>query len=62
VTGEHELPALPFRFRRVDHWLHRPAPTLGQHNDEVLTEIGLRPEEITDLRAAGIVGERPTGL
>jgi crotonobetainyl-CoA:carnitine CoA-transferase CaiB-like acyl-CoA transferase len=62
VTGEHELPALPFRFRRVDHWLSRPAPTLGQHNDEVLTELGLRPEEIADLTAAGIVGERPAGL
>ena len=62
VTGEHELTALPFRFRRVDHWLPRPAPTLGEHNDEVLTDLGLRPEEIAALRAAGIVGERPTGL
>jgi crotonobetainyl-CoA:carnitine CoA-transferase CaiB-like acyl-CoA transferase len=62
VTGEHALPALPFRFRRVDHWLDRPAPTLGQHNDEVLTELGLGSEEIADLRAAGIVGERPAGL
>jgi crotonobetainyl-CoA:carnitine CoA-transferase CaiB-like acyl-CoA transferase len=62
VTGEHALPVLPFRFRRVDHWLRRPAPTLGQHNDEVLAELGLGPEEIADLRAAGIVGERPAGL
>ncbi|HEX2381056.1 MAG TPA: CoA transferase [Acidimicrobiales bacterium] len=62
VTGEHELPAMPFRFSRVDHWLQGPAPTIGQHNDEVLTELGLSPAEIAALREAGVVGERPTGL
>jgi len=62
VTGEHALPTMPFRFRTVDHWLQRPAPTIGQHNDEVLAELGLTPEEIAELRAANVVGERPTGL
>jgi crotonobetainyl-CoA:carnitine CoA-transferase CaiB-like acyl-CoA transferase len=62
VTGEHALPTLPFRFSRVDSWLARPAPTLGEHNDEVLAEIGLSADEIAALRSAGIVGERPTGL
>ena len=62
VTGEHALPALPFRFSHVKTWLPRPAPTLGQNNDEVLTELGLGADEIAALRTAGIVGERPAGL
>ena len=57
VTGDHEVPMLPFRFSRVDHWLRSPAPTLGQHNTEVLSEIGLAPSDIDQLRRAGIVGE-----
>ncbi len=36
VTGRHELPTMPFRFSDVDAWLSTPAPTLGQHNAEVL--------------------------
>ena len=40
VTGDHEVPTLPFRFSRVDHWLRSPAPTLGRDNDSVLEELG----------------------
>jgi crotonobetainyl-CoA:carnitine CoA-transferase CaiB-like acyl-CoA transferase len=61
VTGAHEIPMLPFRFSRVDHWLRSPSPTLGQHNTEVLSEIGLAPSAIDDLRQAGIVGETLRG-
>jgi crotonobetainyl-CoA:carnitine CoA-transferase CaiB-like acyl-CoA transferase len=61
VTGEHEIPMLPFRFSRVDHWLRFPAPTLGQHNTEVLSEIGLAPAAIDELRRTGIVGETLRG-
>jgi formyl-CoA transferase len=37
--------------------ISRPAPTLGQHTDEVLAEIGLEPERIAELRASGTLGE-----
>lgn len=33
----------------------RPAPTLGQHDDELLAELGYDSEEIEALRKAGIV-------
>ncbi|GAB4964785.1 hypothetical protein MAHJHV54_49320 [Mycobacterium avium subsp. hominissuis] len=33
-------------------------PTLGQHNDEVLRELGLSEEEIADLRQQRVIGER----
>jgi crotonobetainyl-CoA:carnitine CoA-transferase CaiB-like acyl-CoA transferase len=62
LTGDHELPTLPFRFSRVPAWLRRPSPTLGEHNDEVLSELGLSPDEIAALREHGIIGDRPAGL
>jgi crotonobetainyl-CoA:carnitine CoA-transferase CaiB-like acyl-CoA transferase len=61
VTGDHEIPMVPFRYSRVDRWLGSPAPTLGQHNDEILADIGLSPEAIEQLRHAGIVGESLAG-
>ncbi len=60
VTGRHELPSFPVRFGHVDTWHRRPAPTLGQHNEEVLTEIGLG-DDIGRLAELGIIGDRVVG-
>jgi crotonobetainyl-CoA:carnitine CoA-transferase CaiB-like acyl-CoA transferase len=57
VTGDHEIPMLPFRYSRIDKWIRSPAPTLGEHNDEVLGDIGLSEAAIGHLRDVGIVGE-----
>jgi crotonobetainyl-CoA:carnitine CoA-transferase CaiB-like acyl-CoA transferase len=57
VTGRSEIPGLPFRLSRVDRWLRRPSPTLGQHNDEILDELGVPPAERRRLRAEGVIGE-----
>jgi crotonobetainyl-CoA:carnitine CoA-transferase CaiB-like acyl-CoA transferase len=62
VTGPHEVPTLPVRFSRVDHWLRSPSPTLGRDNDAVLRELGYSPAAIERFRQAGLVGEVPTGL
>jgi crotonobetainyl-CoA:carnitine CoA-transferase CaiB-like acyl-CoA transferase len=62
LTGDHELPTLPFRFSRVPAWLRRPSPSLGEHNHEVLTELGLAPDEIAALGERGVIGDRPVGL
>ncbi|HIF99803.1 MAG TPA: CoA transferase, partial [Myxococcales bacterium] len=34
-----------------------PAPTLGQHTEEVLLEMGLSHERISELRESGVLGE-----
>lgn len=55
-TGRHELPGMPFRYSDVVAWMTRPSPTLGQHNDEVLSEVATS-DELGDLRRAGIIGD-----
>ena len=63
ITGSRTLPTLPFRFAGDDQpWLTRPAPLLGQHNDDVLHELGYADSEISELRAMAIVGEWPARL
>jgi crotonobetainyl-CoA:carnitine CoA-transferase CaiB-like acyl-CoA transferase len=32
-----------------------PTPDLGQHNDEILRELGYNQGDIADLRAAGAI-------
>jgi crotonobetainyl-CoA:carnitine CoA-transferase CaiB-like acyl-CoA transferase len=59
ITGVHRYPGWPFRITPgpVEH--HRfPPPTLGQHNDDVLGGLGLTSDEIDDLRARKVIGER----
>ena len=41
------------------HLYASPPPLLGQHNAEVLAELGLTPGEIADLAARGVIGDRP---
>ena len=36
-----------------------PAPLLGQHNHELLSELGLSDEEIDELEAQGVIGTAP---
>ena len=59
VAGPLETPTLPFRYTSRDHWIDSPAPTLGQHNVEVLESIGLTSAEIDALTAAGTIGTAP---
>ncbi len=51
-----ELVASPMRLSATPTRLRRAPPLLGQHTDEVLTELGLDPHRIAALRSQGVVG------
>jgi crotonobetainyl-CoA:carnitine CoA-transferase CaiB-like acyl-CoA transferase len=60
VVGRQPIPTVPFRYASTLRWLRRPAPTLGQHNREVLSGLlGLDDAEIEALAAEGVIGTRP---
>ncbi|MEZ5165376.1 MAG: CoA transferase [Acidimicrobiales bacterium] len=59
AVGTHRMPSQPYRMRGIDRWIRRPTPTLGQHNAELLAEIGLTDDEIAELREAGNHRRRP---
>lgn len=59
ITGRHRYPGWPFRITPGPQRHHRTAPpTLGQHNDEILRELGLSEAEVSDLRHQRVIGER----
>jgi len=62
VVGRHPIAGPPFRYATVDHWQRRPTPTMGEHNREVLGDLGLADAEIDQLEAEGVIGYKPTGL
>ncbi|MBU1360551.1 MAG: CoA transferase [Gammaproteobacteria bacterium] len=47
--------ASPLRLQATPPVLRRAPPALGQHTDEVLAEMGVDPERLAALRAAGVV-------
>ncbi len=61
VTGRHLVPGLPFTMSRHPRWVRIASPTFGQHNDEVLAELGIDEDRRRELRALGVIGERPAG-
>ena len=59
IVGEFDIPGMPLRFSRFPDDLPLTAPTLGQQNEEILTEYLKRsPEEVQQLREAGVLFEK----
>lgn len=47
------VPPIVAPFKTADHVVRRPAPLHGQHNGEVLAELGYQPDDIAAMRDAG---------
>jgi len=64
LLGTHELPRLPMRLSALgERCYRRPAPTLGQHTEEILRELlDLDDDALAALRVAGVIGARPVGV
>ena len=56
VTGTATYPGAPFLMSQTPWRARSPAPTLGQHNQEVLCDrLGYSKHELAQLHAAGVV-------
>lgn len=60
VCGPARLSSVPMRLSGGPCLFHtQPAPLLGQHNRELLAELGLTDVEIAQLEADGVIGRCP---
>ena len=59
VAGEYRSVPPPVRFSATPADVRRHAPLIGQHNDELLTELGYTDEERRELAATGVIGTGP---
>ena len=55
VDGAFAVPLAAFKFAHDGPRIDTPPPTLGQHNEEVLEELGYSAREITGFKGDGII-------
>ena len=55
-TGAIKYPGPPFRLYETPWCIRRPAPLLGEHNEEIYCgRLGYSKEELTQLRRGGVI-------
>ena len=62
LVGVQATMTAPFRYGSVAHWLHSAAPLLGQHNTEILLELGYTEDQIRALEEGQVIGTWPEGV
>lgn len=56
LAGTHKYPGAPLKYNATPWQLRLPAPTLGQHNDEIFGKrLSLAPARIAELKQAGVI-------
>jgi crotonobetainyl-CoA:carnitine CoA-transferase CaiB-like acyl-CoA transferase len=61
VAGRVKLVGIPVKLSETPGSVRQPAPLLGQHTEEVLqTYLHMSPDEIAELRRAGVIGKGKT--
>jgi crotonobetainyl-CoA:carnitine CoA-transferase CaiB-like acyl-CoA transferase len=55
IKGSFTVPVAAFKFEHDGPRVDRPPPMFGQHNDEVLTELGYSTVDIAGFRSAKII-------
>jgi len=56
TAGRMRQPRPPMQFTTTPADIRRHAPALGEHNDEILAELGRDASQIAALREAGVIG------
>ena len=52
MTGSFTVPVAAFKFAHGGPKVDRPPPMFGQHNDEILQELGYTESDIAGFKAA----------
>lgn len=55
VAGKIHVPGTPIKYSESKNEIDKPAPTLGQNNDEILSELGYSQREIKNLLKAKVI-------
>ena len=58
VAGAYKLIPPPVRFGTSPASVRRPAPLIGEHNREVLLEVGLTEDDVVSLEGTGVLRTR----
>ncbi len=53
--GKVYVPGFPIDFSSFSAGIRKSAPGIGEHTDEILSELGISSEEISDLKKCGVV-------
>lgn len=59
VEGGFGVPVAAFKLAHGGAEVKSPPPRFGEHNDEVLAQVGYTADEIARLRADKVIGQRP---
>ncbi len=59
AIGPMTVPGFPIHYSPSPDPLHLVAPKLGEHNEAILTELGLSAEEIQSLQASKALHQKP---
>ena len=55
LLGRQEVVAQAVKLSRTPSSIRMATPELGEHTDQILTDLGYAPEEISDLRDSGVI-------
>lgn len=55
TIGPIRLAGVPIHFEKTPGQIQRAAPTLGQHTEEILREVGYDDKQIEELRQSGVI-------
>ena len=55
MTGKVEYPGRPFIMSETPWQLRRPAPLLGQNNEDIYPQLGYSKDDLARLRETGII-------
>jgi crotonobetainyl-CoA:carnitine CoA-transferase CaiB-like acyl-CoA transferase len=53
--GSVKYPSWPCKFSETPPAVHRPAPLLGEHNEQVYSQLGYAKQDLVRLHAAGVI-------